>query len=320
MNRSYCRACVVVAITTIGACSQDNRGGTGSSPNDSSAIGQSSTSGNASRADSVLLPDSLHLTGAHAPSPAELARQAKEQRAINQREGVPAAPPGQTPTKFDWSDSADVTLPARHQRNQDCWAHATTAVVESNYLARTRPQPLDFSEQAVIDCSGSGTAASGGWWAYGYVKSKGIPTESNYPYVGLDRDCLTVPLPRYFDLHWGYVADDGAYATTDAIKQAIVAHGPVGAAIAATYRLRAHKHTDQVFTEWPDYHGRINHVVTLIGWDDAKQAWHVKNSWGVDWGRDGLGWVRYGENAIGFGATWAEMKPAPNRGQGGAAR
>ena len=28
----------------------------------------------------------------------------------------------------------------------------------------------------------------------------------------------------------------------------------------------------------------INHAVTLIGWDDDKGAWLIKNSWGQAWG------------------------------------
>jgi len=40
-----------------------------------------------------------------------------------------------------------------------------------------------------------------------------------------------------------------------------------------------------------DCGGSINHVVTLIGYDDAedsgKGAWIVQNQWGTDWGDGG---------------------------------
>ena len=53
----------------------------------------------------------------------------------------------------------------------------------------------------------------------------------------------------------------------------------------------------------------INHVVMLIGWDDNKKAWLVKNSWGKDWGEDGFGWIAYGSNNIGLFAAWIQPSP-----------
>jgi cathepsin L len=53
----------------------------------------------------------------------------------------------------------------------------------------------------------------------------------------------------------------------------------------------------------------IDHAVVLIGWDDSKQAWIIKNSWGSAWGDDGFLYVKYGTNSIGFGAAWAEAWP-----------
>src|SRR5476649_1810694 len=52
----------------------------------------------------------------------------------------------------------------------------------------------------------------------------------------------------------------------------------------------------------------INHAVVIVGWDDARSAWHVRNSWGPDWGEDGYIWMRYGGNSIGAYAAWADAK------------
>jgi cathepsin L len=59
----------------------------------------------------------------------------------------------------------------------------------------------------------------------------------------------------------------------------------------------------------------INHVVTLIGWDDAKKAWLIKNSWGTLWGgtadygdERGYMWIAYNTNNIGYAAAWVKAK------------
>jgi hypothetical protein len=35
------------------------------------------------------------------------------------------------------------------------------------------------------------------------------------------------------------------------------------------------------------------HAMTLVGWDDAKKAFKIANSWGKNWGSNGYGWVSY---------------------------
>lgn len=35
------------------------------------------------------------------------------------------------------------------------------------------------------------------------------------------------------------------------------------------------------------------HAVTIIGWDDSKQAFLIKNSWGTGWGQHGNFWMPY---------------------------
>lgn len=59
--------------------------------------------------------------------------------------------------------------------------------------------------------------------------------------------------------------------------------------------------------------GRINHGVTLIGWDDARSAWLIKNSWGTGWGETGGAgsergymWIRYGCNNVGYAPAWVQ--------------
>jgi C1A family cysteine protease len=42
-----------------------------------------------------------------------------------------------------------------------------------------------------------------------------------------------------------------------------------------------------------------SHCVAVVGWDDAKDAWLVRNSWGKNWNGNGHIWMKYGTAGIG---------------------
>jgi hypothetical protein len=39
--------------------------------------------------------------------------------------------------------------------------------------------------------------------------------------------------------------------------------------------------------------GNLGHAVTIIGYDDGKNAYNIINSWGTAWGDGGYGWIDY---------------------------
>ena len=52
------------------------------------------------------------------------------------------------------------------------------------------------------------------------------------------------------------------------------------------------------------------HAVSIVGFDDTKKAWLIRNSWGKEWGDSGFAWVSY-DDTSGIGAeTWGfDLKP-----------
>jgi hypothetical protein len=60
-----------------------------------------------------------------------------------------------------------------------------------------------------------------------------------------------------------------------------------------------------------DAQGKVNHGVTLVGWDDSKNAWRIKNSHGKGWGENGFMWITYGCSKIGYAASWVQAQPGP---------
>lgn len=59
------------------------------------------------------------------------------------------------------------------------------------------------------------------------------------------------------------------------------------------------------------------HCIVIVGYDDTKQAWLIRNSWGIGWGTDGYGWFGYGQGAYGLeqwsclGITGSNTNPDP---------
>ena len=92
--------------------------------------------------------------------------------------------------------------------------------------------------------------------------------------------------------------------TVEQLKTALVKHGPIVAGI--YYDRCLANYRGGVFNE--QNNNSINHVVVLIGWDDDKMAWLIKNSWGTEWGENGFGWIKYGSNNIGQFAAWIDAR------------
>ena len=260
------------------------------------------------------------LTGARIP--ANLAQQVKAQNAkaaillrgfhnkskANNIGGV-------TMPSFDWRQHNGVT-PVRNQGTTcgSCWEFAAHGALEGSYLINDG-LTIDSSEQNSLDCNTVGDDCGGGWpsGAFEYMQSAGSAKETDYPYMAVRSNCRGASQP-YKVLTWGYVGDDDGVPSVDKLKEALLYYGPLAVCVNATDAFQAYGGVGAVFNEFAD--GDINHCVTLIGWDDAKQAWLVKNSWGTLWGdtcgfgtERGYMWIKYGCNKIGYGAEWVVAQP-----------
>lgn len=191
-----------------------------------------------------------------------------------------------------------------------CWAFGSIAVIESALL-KTNPSlnsaTLDLSEQQILDCSPGGSCW-GGWYGtvFDWAKTNQITIaeEKNKRYQTEKTACSATPATKYRVASYGRVSM-GQMPTVSEIKQAIVAHGAVVAAVNATNVFLAYK--KGVFNE--NASGDVNHAITLVGWDDSKGAWLLKNSWGTDWGDNGYMWIKYNSNSVGSFAYWVDAAP-----------
>lgn len=211
------------------------------------------------------------------------------------------------PAEYDARREGIVT-PAKDQGACGaCWAFASTAAVESHLLKAYGFGPVDLSEQEQISCNAEMAGCCGGtmqallWWmdsgpalgssfAYREAATE-CPTESTVL-------CRTVPrLPyRVINLHTVAPAD---------FKTSLHADGP------SYWRFDVRGdflsfwdsgRSGDVYISKAGYGLEGGHAVQLIGWDDARQAYLCKNSWGENAGPNGDGtfWIAYAGHYYGL--------------------
>lgn len=212
--------------------------------------------------------------------------------------------------KWDWRRQGKVS-PVRNQRGcGSCWAFATLGAFEGNDRLQNS-RNIDASEQCVLNCSGKGSCR-GGWWAFDFLINKGVANESRYPYSARDGQCNNSAPRVYKATKWGYVK--GQSPSISQLKKALIKYGPLAVAVHVSPSFQAY--ADGVYNN--NVNKSINHGVTLIGWDDNKRAWIIKNSWGTGWGstagygsEKGYMYIGYGCSKIGTYAAWVEAKKIP---------
>jgi C1A family cysteine protease len=181
-----------------------------------------------------------------------------------------------------------------------CWAFSICAQFETAILKKDGVT-VDLSEQNLVSCNNYGWGCNGGLWANDMFVSPGAVLESCFPYVAQDVPCQTCPYV-YNASGWGFVEAQNVLPSVDNIKNAIYTYGAVSAAVFVDSNFQAY--TSGVMNSCRRRTNRTNHAIQLCGWDDAKQAWLLKNSWGTGWGENGFMWIAYNCNLVGYGANY----------------
>jgi C1A family cysteine protease len=222
---------------------------------------------------------------------------------------------------FTWVNKKMVTSVKYQGLCGSCWAFTSAAVMESNFLIR-KNWNLDISEQHILDCAEASQpvyrggqvvyvkrkagSCQGGWYGpvFDFYKTHSAALETQLPYQYRELSCVASRTSPYKIVTWGYVKSDAGIPEVKAMKEALCKYGPVAACVKVTPALQAYK--SGIFDEFADCNGErdINHAIAIVGWDDEKGSYLVKNSWGPQWGDDGYVWIKYGCNNIGYGAAW----------------
>lgn len=212
------------------------------------------------------------------------------------------------PSALNWCD-LDGCTPVRDQGAcGSCWAFGTVGPLESAILLQDGLSK-DLSEQYLVSCNTDGWGCSGGWWAHDYHEWKypagepgpGAVYEADFVYTATDAPCDGPYTHHETIADWVFIGSESSVPATDAIKQAILDHGPVSAAVCVNNDFQSYD--GGVFSQRRPCNS-INHAIVLVGWDDADGAWILRNSWGPNWGEDGYMRIAYGTNKVGYSANY----------------
>ena len=235
----------------------------------------------------------------------------------------PYAASAPTDPAFDWRDYGAVT-PAKNQGScGSCWAFACVGVLESKIILNGGPV-YDLAEQQQVSCNlrydpSAGGCCGGNYYAFDFWCANGPMEESCASYGDGSTAC-----PQNRNVVCGslscselpyHLTDKFTVVTSDvsAVKTSLDQDGPAYFSFTVYsdfYTYWSSGSPGSVYTQTSgDLRG--GHAVLLIGWDDSKSAWLLKNSWGTSGGPNGDGtfWMAWSghTNNLSFGMANAEL-------------
>ena len=205
------------------------------------------------------------------------------------------------PLTLDWRNMAGISYvtPIKNQGScGSCWAFAVTAALESQVAIGATGTQVNLAEQILVSCSGAGSC-SGGYpgSASTYIRDVGLPLETCFPYTATNNSCSNAcsnwQASAYKVKGWHTASTSGVPSVKiEDLKNALYTYGPVLA-------------TFYVYNDFYSYRSGVYsyatgsylgaHAVLIVGYDDANQAFIVKNSWGTGWGETGYFRIAYSE-------------------------
>jgi C1A family cysteine protease len=244
------------------------------------------------------------------PGSGELTLQERELLSAENLRNAGSGESSSAPASVDWRsmNGASFVSSVKDQGNcGSCVAFGVAAAMDSA-MRITRELPVHGPNSAMLaDVSeahlfyGSGRKCASGWnigGALGFAADTGVVPDYVYPYTAGDQSCN---LPGDWKKYVTKLSQYHYVRTASDMKNWLSSKGPLITAFAVYKDFFSYK--DGVYSHvWGEYAGA--HCVCVIGYDDTKQAWLCKNSWGTDWGQGGYFSIAYGQCGIDAG-MWA---------------
>jgi len=232
------------------------------------------------------------------------------------------APPLLWPSSLDWRDSGIITTPKDQSICGGCWAFAATGLVEAKAIQAGESASLDLAEQFPISCDvqefwgiENDGCCGGTATVFEFLSNWSSVNEAVIPYAAGDfdgvnpRSCTssppwgTVPCPSPYPTGSGIYVDTWTLLAVGVANEAQLKEalqlGPVWLGYYVYGDFETFWNTGSAGDVYTHTSGALlgGHAVLLIGYDDSKSAWLMKNSWGITGPEgDGTCWISYTAN------------------------
>lgn len=184
-----------------------------------------------------------------------------------------------------------------------CVSFGALATMEGTlrYINKDPNLSIDYSEAHLFYCNG-GTCD--GWSvnpALDSLKNVGVVDESCYPYKPGNQACGVC---NDWKNKVTKISSWHAITNVNDMKKWISTRGPLVACFTVYQDFDAYPNSGKDVYHHVTGDFRGGHCVSIVGYDDTRQCWIAKNSWGELWGKNGFFNIGYGECGI-DAAMWA---------------
>jgi hypothetical protein len=260
-----------------------------------------------------LTADERKLRLGYVPGPGELSLEKREQLAADIISPHPIPYPYGLPQVWTWTfvNGGRNFLPdIKDQGNcGSCVAFGTAAAIDGMMrvamgIAANDPNAgdlQDVSEAQMFYCGAEqqGRTCAGpnaGWWvgaALQYAMDPGVAPESCFPYTAGDQGCGVC---AGWQSQVTQIAPWEEPASPAAMKAALASIGPLITVFRVYEDFYSYKGGVYAYNGSAPFVG--GHCVCVVGYDEPKQAWICRNSWGPGWGEGGYFYIGYGQCGI----------------------
>jgi len=176
-----------------------------------------------------------------------------------------------------------------------CTAFGTIGSWEA--LLRIQEQiDTDLSEADLFFCSGGSCDRGNYMWRVLERAKIGVATEECCPYEPKDKECGEDRCKDWWKTGFK-IASWTAITNTKDMKDLLKKKVPLVGVMAVHESFLHYK--GGVYHSLGDQDPVVGyHCISVVGFDDEKQAWLLRNSWGTGWGEKGYAWIRYGDSQI----------------------
>ncbi|EJL75143.1 C1 family peptidase [Chryseobacterium populi] len=170
-------------------------------------------------------------------------------------------------------------------------AYAGASILESNFKGITQSRSPEY----VYNQIKQGSCSSGSYItdALDLIENQGVCSFSEMPYT--DTECSTQPnsyqknaASTHKFISWATVNK----SKIDDVKKLLSLNLPIIIGITVDQEFNNLQNTGWILKKRS---GSVlgGHAICVVGYDDAKQAFKVQNSWGTSWADNGYFWIDY---------------------------